>query len=391
MRIFTLYFLCLGLPYSFFGQDSQKEVKMDIDWSNPKDIDPLHKDIGNFLDLDLSYYKKKAYDAYESGNYEEAAIYYLTLLRCDIRDFNSIYNLACCYGLLGKDTLAAKYIERAVKAGYKDINHIKQDPDFESVRESKLFKKTVDSISLEIEKDEEELGEPIYIENSALFKCRIQLPKDYNPDKSYPLVLGLHGGGESPDKFIALWKNFRKPEFIYAATQAPYPYLLGNEIVYEWALWPTRDMEIMEKAKEILNKYISKLVQDLEKRYNIKDVYLMGYSQGAIFTYTAGINNHHLFKGLIILSGPGLFKPIYSHFMGLVYNYWKLEESIKDAKDLRVFIAHSKEDQVVKYELGLASKEVLTDYGYDVTFYDFEGGHIIPSDVLEQVEKWLNF
>jgi predicted esterase len=46
---------------------------------------------------------------------------------------------------------------------------------------------------------------------------------------------------------------------------------------------------------------------------------------------------------------------------------------------------------VVKYELGLASKEVLTDYGYDVTFYDFKGGHIIPSDVLEQVEKWLNF
>ena len=140
------------------------------------------------------------------GNYTEAARYYLFLLRYGIQDANSIYNLACCYGLLGEAEFAAEYIERAVRAGYKDINHIKQDPDFESVRGSKLFKKTVDSISLEIEKDEEELGELIYIENSSLFKCRIQLPKDYNPDKSYPLVLGLHGGGESPDEFNPLEK-----------------------------------------------------------------------------------------------------------------------------------------------------------------------------------------
>jgi predicted esterase len=356
---------------------------MNFDSSDPETIEPLQEDVGNFLDFDISNYEKKANDAYRAGNYEKAAKYYIAFLRYNIKDVSSIYNLACCYGLLGEDELAVKNLKRAIRAGYKDIEHIKNDPDFDSVRESKLFRKFIDSISLEIKEEEDELGELIYIENSALFKCRIQLPEDYNNDKSYPLVLGLHGGGSSPDKFITLWKDFREPKFIYAATQAPYPYLSGNEIVYEWALWPTKDMEIMEKAKETLDKYIAEIVSDLEKRYNIKDVYLMGHSQGAIFTYTAGINNHHLFKGLIILSGPGLFKPIYSPFMGLVYNYWKLEESIKAANDLRIFIAHSREDQVVKYELGLASKEVLTNYGYDVTFFDFEGGHIITPDVLE--------
>ncbi|MCK4321092.1 hypothetical protein KAX08_01045 [candidate division WOR-3 bacterium] len=362
---------------------------MDIDWSNPKAIDPLQEAIGDFLDFDFSYYKKKAYAAYESGNYEEAARYYLVLLRCNIQDYNSIYNLACCYGLLGKDTLAAKYLERAVKAGYKDINHIKQDPDFGKVRGSDAFDSKVDSITLEIKRKQEELGDIIYIDNSALFKCRIHLPHDYNPEKSYPLVVGLHGGGNSLDQFITLWKDFGKLEFIYAVPQAPYHLLIDNEIKYEWALWPTADIEIIERAKEILNSYIAKLVKNLNKRYKIDGVYLMGHSQGAIFAYTAGIINHQLFKGLIILAGPGLFEPIYSPFMGWVDNYWKLEESIKAAKNLRVFIAHSKEDQVVKYELGLASRDVLIEHGYDVTFYDFEGGHTIPEEVLRQVVKWL--
>jgi len=362
---------------------------MDIDWSNPKAIDPLHEDIGNFLDLDLSYYKKKAYAAYESGNYEEAARYYLVLLRCNIQDYNSIYNLACCYGLFGKDTLAAKYLERAVKAGYKDINHIKQDPDFGKVRGSDAFDSKVDSITLEIKRKQEELGDVIYIDNSALFKCRIHLPRDYDPAKSYPLVVGLHGGGGSFDQFITLWKDFGELEFIYAVPQAPYHLLKDNEIIYEWALWPTGDMEIMERAKEITEKYIAKLVKDLNKRYKIDGAYLMGYSQGAIFTYTAGIRNHHLIKGLIILSGPGLFEPIYSPFMGWVGIEWPSENSIKAAKDLRVFIAHSKDDQVVKYELGVTSRDVLLNYSYDVTFYDFEGGHTIPPEVLKQVVEWI--
>ena len=56
--VFCLFGVCLFYP--IFGHSVQKEVKMDIDWTCPKDIDPLHKDIGNFLDLDLSHYKNKA-------------------------------------------------------------------------------------------------------------------------------------------------------------------------------------------------------------------------------------------------------------------------------------------------------------------------------------------
>ncbi|MFQ6087657.1 MAG: hypothetical protein ACE5K0_01985 [Candidatus Methanofastidiosia archaeon] len=363
---------------------------MNIDWSQPETIDPLREDVGNFLDVDLNSYRNKAYDAYQSGNYEKAAKYYLFLLRYDIHDANCIYNLACCYGLLEKDVLAAKYLERAVRAGFEDIKQIKQDPDFEKVRGKEVFDAKVDSIALQIEKKQERLRDIIYIDNSALFKCRILLPEIYNQQKSYLLVIGLHGGSGSLDRFITLWEDFGQPEFIYAVPQAPYSYLVGKEIGYDWALWPTGDEKLMEIATEVTEKYITKLVQDLGKRYNVDEVYLMGFSQGAIFTYITGIKNHHLFKGLICFSGPGLLAPLYSPFIGPLDTDWLSEKSIEAAKNLKVFIVHGKDDRDAKYELGIKSRDVLINYGYDVTFCDFEGGHIVPpKEVLEQVVEWM--
>jgi predicted peptidase len=47
--------------------------------------------------------------------------------------------------------------------------------------------------------NQKESNETFYFKSSALFRCVIQLPNNYNPDKSYPLVIGLHGGSGSPD------------------------------------------------------------------------------------------------------------------------------------------------------------------------------------------------
>jgi phospholipase/carboxylesterase len=118
------------------------------------------------------------------------------------------------------------------------------------------------------------------------------------------------------------------------------------------------------------------VVQDLGERYNIDEVYLLGYSQGAFFAYNSGIKNHHLFKGLIC-------------FSGWLDTDWIKEKSIKAAKDLRVFIAHGTKDRSVKYEEGIKAKDVLTSYGYDVTFRDFEGGHTVPEEVFKQAVEWM--
>ncbi|TES91104.1 MAG: phospholipase, partial [Candidatus Cloacimonadota bacterium] len=56
---------------------------------------------------------------------------------------------------------------------------------------------------------------------------------------------------------------------------------------------------------------------------------------------------------------------------------------------LKVFIAHGKEDPMVKFETGVKAKEVLEDNGYDITFHDFEGGHSVPEEILKKTVKWM--
>ncbi len=226
----------------------------------------------------------------------------------------------------------------------------------------------------------------LYFKSEALFKCNIKLPENFNPNTTHTLVIGLHGGGGTPESFINVWNNIDGVDFIYAAPQGPYSILfekLGNE----WSLWSSPDLKIRSLAAELVDDYLADLVKELKERYTINDIYLFGFSQGAIFTYIAGIKNHQLYKGIIVFSGAGIFEPLGREQFA---PNWLEEKYLEPAKSLRVFISHGTEDQAAKYELGVKSQEVLTGYGYDVTFHSFEGGHTIDSKMLKIASEWIN-
>ncbi len=229
-----------------------------------------------------------------------------------------------------------------------------------------------------------------YFQSSALFKCLISFPDNYSPQDSYPLVIGLHSGGETPEQFITIWNGLNKTEFIYAVPQAPYSWLMGEAFGYEWSLWPTGNEDLMERAALIAEGYVADLIKDLTKRYNVSEVYLLGFSQGAILAYRAGIKNYRLIDGLICLSGPGLSGKLWSPFSDSLQVDWLPDKFIKEANSLRVFIANGDEDKYTPVEIGIKSRNILAGYGYDVKFYSFGGGHTINKEILKLVVEWIN-
>ena len=371
-RVSIFCLLCFCLSFPVFSQDLQIEQTIDIDWSNPETIDPLQEDVSDLLDIDPSIYMRNAYNNYYSGNYEEAAKYFLAYLRYNIFDANSIYNLACCYGQLGKDSLAAKFLKRAVKTGLLDIEYMKWDPNFNKVRGKKVFDNAVDSITKWIE----ELGDIIYVEATKLHKCRVRLPEGYNINKTYPLVIGLHGYTDNADRFITLWEKFDQPEFIFAVPQAPYK-VSGFREARSWRITGSRGT-LFAKSTQISGDYVAEVVSELSDHYNINKVYLFGFSQGAAFTYIAGIKNHHLFEGLIC-------------FGGWLDTDLLAEEVVRAGKDLKIFIGHGLEDDQIEYKRGSVAKIVLEKYGYDVTLRNFDGGHTVPEEVLNQAVEWMKY
>jgi phospholipase/carboxylesterase len=237
----------------------------------------------------------------------------------------------------------------------------------------------------------EDIGKKVRMEGQALFECLVLLPEEFDASKSYNLVIGLHGGGSNAKRFSTLWKEFKKQKFIYVVPQAPYPWPGEEEVTYDWALWPTGDISLIDRAMDLTEQYLEDIVQFFGDQYKVNGVYLLGFSQGAIITYTVGIKRHHLFKGLICFGGPGLLAPLNSPFTGEFNENWVTKEDIQGATHLRVFIVHGENDKAAEYRLGIQSRDVLTDLGYDITFHSFEGGHIVPpKEILSQVLSWLD-
>jgi phospholipase/carboxylesterase len=234
-------------------------------------------------------------------------------------------------------------------------------------------------------KPEEELA-TFYFKSESIFKCNVKLPENYKPDIEHTLVIGLHGDGGTPDSFINVWDDVKGVNFIYAAPQGPYSIVI-DKLGNEWSLWSSPDLKVREQAAALISSYIADLVTELKEQFKIDDIYLFGFSQGAIFSYVAGLQNYQLYKGILVFSGAGISEPLGKEQFA---PNWLEDKYLEPANSLRVFISHGTKDQAAKYELGVKSNKVLTSYGYDVTFYSFEGGHMIDPESLIQAMLWIN-
>lgn len=231
--------------------------------------------------------------------------------------------------------------------------------------------------------------ERIYFKSIAVNECIINTPSDYQADKSYPMVINLHGGGSSYEDHSKIYKYLDTPGFIMATPQAPYKWLIDDEIGYDWSAWPSGDLEKMSKALELSSEYILNLVKSLKSNYRISDLYLMGFSQGSIVAQFAGVNNYRLFDGLIILSGAPFKEPFCPPFSDCFEPEWPNDRAIIRAKRLKIFIAHGLKDSLIDIQLAHKSERLFKSFGYDVTFIEFDGAHKITRSEMNKINDWL--
>jgi phospholipase/carboxylesterase len=337
-------------------------------------VDPLAPDAGDFLDVDVGEYLREAEAAYRAGEIEEAARLYLTYLRSDICDGRAIYNLSCCYALLGKAELAARCLERAYDAGFTDMEFAAGDADFDDVRDVEPFASAFAELAAR-----EEIGgdaRTLYMQAPTILPCYVLLPKDYDAAEPRTLVVGLHGVGGTAAAFAKLLKKFDEPDFIFAVPEAPYALPLRRGVGYGWRADTPRLESVMRESYMASSRYVLELVDGLRGCYNVGDVYLLGFSQGAWLAYGVAIRNPAVFTGLICCSGP--FRPAEL-----------TAAELEAGSGLRVFISQGEGDGDVAYAEAEAAREALTTFGYDVTFRGFDGGHEIPAGVAAEIGKWI--
>jgi phospholipase/carboxylesterase len=122
-------------------------------------------------------------------------------------------------------------------------------------------------------------------------------------------------------------------------------------------------------------KVASRLVRELivnEKQPLI----LGGFSQGAMTSAEIAFQTDQELAGLILLSGATVNEGAWAeHFAG--------------RRSLPIFIAHGRQDPTLSFTAMERFQQRLKDFGMDVTWYPFDGGHGIPDDVIQQVNSFV--
>jgi tetratricopeptide (TPR) repeat protein len=79
---------------------------------------------------------------YDSKEYRKSIAAYEKVLELRFGyPFTAVYNIACDYAMMGEKEQAFKWLEKALDMGFRDLNLVRTDSDFDSIRTDPRFRK----------------------------------------------------------------------------------------------------------------------------------------------------------------------------------------------------------------------------------------------------------
>ena len=109
----------------------------------------------------------------------------------------------------------------------------------------------------------------------------------------------------------------------------------------------------------------------------LDDIYLGGFSQGAIMSYSIGLTQPKSVRGIVALSGR------------LLLEIQPLVKKSDELSKLSVFVAHGTKDQTLGIAYAREANAYLKQLGVDLTYSEYENGHQISESVLKDLHQWL--
>lgn len=219
---------------------------------------------------------------------------------------------------------------------------------------------------------------------SSIFAQKINTDLVYlvHPSKAKsnpPVIILLHGYGSNEADLFEI-ANGLDDRFLVFSIRAPFA---GKEIGYSWyelEFLPNKEISCnykqLKESKAKVLSFISNACQTFKA--DSTNVYLMGFSQGAVIGYDIGLTNPKKIAGVLALSG-------------------RLLEDTKNAKldnkaitNLKFFIAHGFSDNVINIKEAEKANEFLKSKAIkDVVYRNYEMPHTLSGGELNDIKKWL--
>jgi phospholipase/carboxylesterase len=200
----------------------------------------------------------------------------------------------------------------------------------------------------------------------------------YFPDQITPepaTVVALHGRGADEYDLPPLLESLGFRNLLVISPRAPRPFEFGGG--YAWYDLSEEGIPHPQTFNESL-KLLGRFLVEIKKGYAINPsrLILLGFSQGAVMSYAAGLLDPTSIRGIVALSG---FVPHRS----------KLPLRWDSVTDLPVFISHGTYDELMPIGLGRESAQMLRDAAAAVTFHEYPMGHQVAEGTLHDLTSWM--
>ncbi|TJY37068.1 alpha/beta hydrolase [Pontimicrobium aquaticum] len=141
---------------------------------------------------DIDAIRDSAFFYYSSKKFLKAGILF-EKVALKSNDKNDFYNASCSYALANSKT---KTLQLANVAFQKGIYGFSEDKDFINLLKEKAFLELIEKERTEID-----------FYNKKKREIKIIRPENFDPKTKYPLLIFIHGYGESPETYLDLIKS----------------------------------------------------------------------------------------------------------------------------------------------------------------------------------------
>ena len=211
--------------------------------------------------------------------------------------------------------------------------------------------------------------------NGQNLRYRVVEPDGYRSDKTYPMVVLLHGYGSHMGDLAGLVPLLDPAGYIYVFPNAPARIELAPGMFgYAWSL-PVGEGFDDEGAAE---GQLHAMIEEVMDEYGVANgnVVLGGFSQGGMMAFRHGLPRPDLFRGLIALSAQ-------------IPGRGDMRDRLPEARDQPIFISHGTVDSMIPVKAAQLARQFLETNGYSPEYHEYDMDHQITPDVLTDLIKWL--
>jgi phospholipase/carboxylesterase len=193
-----------------------------------------------------------------------------------------------------------------------------------------------------------------------------------------PLLLLLHGVGSNEHDLFGLVPYLDK-RFLIISVRAPNTLGPGSYAWFEVDLTPQGPV-INPAQAEASRKALITFLDEAVNAYDAdpKQIYLMGFSQGAIMSASVALTRPQLVAGAVLMSGR------------ILPEIQPLIASNEELSGLPFLVVHGTADMVLPISYGRASRQLLSSLPVELTYHEYRIGHEVSQESLADVTAWLS-